>query len=133
MIPVDQQFLHDPANGQEGDCFRACIASILELPIEDVPHFAQLTGGRSEDFWNMAYDWLEDRGYGYVHSTMLNGPIFSKGSYHLLSGPSPRGIGWHCVVALCGKIVHDPHPSRAGLAGTQKEWLSAYLVEGEKT
>lgn len=38
MKPVRQLYRHDPANGVYGDCWRACIASVLELPIEDVPH-----------------------------------------------------------------------------------------------
>ena len=37
MKPVDQTLL--ASRGEPGDCWRACIASILELPIEDVPHF----------------------------------------------------------------------------------------------
>jgi hypothetical protein len=39
MKPIDQEFMHDPEKGIIGDCFRACIASILELDINEVPHF----------------------------------------------------------------------------------------------
>jgi len=41
--PVDMTIL-----GRQGDCWRACIASIVEVPIEVVPHFmldADLDGG----------------------------------------------------------------------------------------
>lgn len=37
MKPVDQTLMLE--RGEPGDCYRACIASIFELPIEDVPHF----------------------------------------------------------------------------------------------
>ena len=33
MRPVDQEFTHRPEVGQHGDCQRAVIASLLELPI----------------------------------------------------------------------------------------------------
>lgn len=35
----------------------------------------------------------------------------------IASGPSPRGGFLHCVIAdsTTGEVVHDPHPSRAGL------------------
>ncbi len=39
MIPLMQRNHHDPANGIYGDCHRAAIASLLELPMDDVPHF----------------------------------------------------------------------------------------------
>src|SRR6185312_8139263 len=40
MIPVRQQVQHDPARGHHGDCHRAALASLFELPISEVPHFA---------------------------------------------------------------------------------------------
>ena len=137
MIPVDQEFLHLAVPGQQGDCFRACVASILELPISDVPHFAQLTeGSSSAAFWNMAYDWLESRGYEYVYRTRAGRDSLDKTDYQIMTGPSPRGNGtYHAVIGKGGIIVHDPHPSRAGLAGDPKEWYWASLVkaDGEKT
>lgn len=33
MIPLNQTIFHDPDNKIYGDCQRACIASILEIPI----------------------------------------------------------------------------------------------------
>jgi hypothetical protein len=36
MTPVDQEFLKE--RGEPGDCWRACIATILGLPLAEVPH-----------------------------------------------------------------------------------------------
>lgn len=134
MTPVDQEFLHRAIPGQEGDCFRACVASILELPREDVPHFAQLTAGSSSAaFWNMAYDWLEARGYEYVYRNRRGRAELGKDDYQIMVGPSPRGNGtYHAVVGQGGTIIHDPHPSRAGLDGDPQHWQWASLVNTGK-
>lgn len=39
MIPTQCRVKHDPENGQYGDCVRACVAAILELSPDAVPHF----------------------------------------------------------------------------------------------
>lgn len=39
MIPLRQRNKHDPENGVYGDCHRAALASLLELPLDEVPHF----------------------------------------------------------------------------------------------
>lgn len=44
---------------QTGDCLRACVASILELPITDIPNFWEQT----QDpllFWTLLDTWLTD-------------------------------------------------------------------------
>lgn len=125
MKPVDQEFLHDKAAGVEGDCFRAVLASVLELPISQVPHFAALTTGVSE-FWDSVYAWLGTQGYEYVPTE--NGPEGAL-EFNSITGPSPRGNGTYHAVVGRGKIVeHDPHPSRAGISGTEKDWYFGYLV-----
>lgn len=49
MIPVTQTIFADPlrgdghnADGEPGDCLRACVASILELPLSAVPNFVRV-------------------------------------------------------------------------------------------
>ncbi|HMY20843.1 MAG TPA: hypothetical protein PKA58_31180 [Polyangium sp.] len=103
MIPVDQSVFHE-----RGDCMSACIASILELPLEEVPHFAKY------DDWRERLDaWLRDRGM-YSIEGIFNGDWRPDGLY-LLGGKSPRHDGSHCVVARGHEVLHDPHPSRLGV------------------
>jgi hypothetical protein len=125
MKPVDQEFLHNAANNVQGDCFRAVMASILELPIASVPHFAALYRDIHE-FWNQAYDWLEAQGYEYTFTTERpEGAL----DYHTLGGPSPRNNGtFHLVVALNGIMVHDPHPSRAGIVYDPANHYVGWLI-----
>lgn len=131
MIPVSQEFLYDPANGQHGDCMRACIASLLDLPRAEVPHFLQAAAGDPETFWNLIFDFCEKLGFEYLpHLPDFSpGMAATLGGYHVIAGPSPRGGGvWHAVVGLNGEIAFDPHPSRAGLAGDRTDWKFDYLV-----
>lgn len=133
MKPVDQQFTSKPEINQYGDCQRAVIASLLELPIDDVPHFLQDANGDADDYWLGIQAFLGKYGYAYLtadrqaiqHFYGHEGDIF-----HEISGPSPRGNGlFHAVVGCNGRIVFDPHHSRDGLAEPQDQWRHAYLVK----
>lgn len=136
MTPQDQEFLHDPANGQYGDCMRAMIASLLELPIATVPHFLQMAKGNPGDFWHRVNSFLAERGYEYLSmgDKHRDGYAVDMGGYHEIYGPSPRDPAnvFHAVVGLNGKIVFDPHPSRAGLFGDSHEWRYGYIMKLEK-
>lgn len=102
MIPVDQTTF----GVSRGNCFSACVASLLELPIADVPFFMG-----DEQWWSSFNDWLRPRGF-YALCVMLPAEAHPPG-LNILSGKSPRGP--HAVVAHGIDVIHDPHPSRAGL------------------
>lgn len=129
MKPVDQEFVHKPEIGQHGDCQRAVLASLFDLPISEVPHFAQLDAEGKGNFWLMVGDFCHERGYVFATLPAASMKWASGCVYHGISGPSPRGNGtYHVVVGCNGKIVHDPHPSRAGLAGDPADWSFDFLV-----
>ena len=110
MIPIDQtKFGHTQKDA--GDCFSACIASILELSLEDVPVFCGICG----DWWGAYIDWLEKR--GLTSQCYEYNEDYPPRMLHTATGKSPRGKWNHCVVWFNGKMVHDPHPSREGLDG----------------
>lgn len=105
MIAVDQT-----KYGIGGNCFHACLASILEIPIGEVPPEI-----RSHTKPELLDSFLRKHGLALVwipegHVTV------PKGLWHLIDGRSPRGPFGHCVVGFGGRPVHDPHPSRAGLS-----------------
>lgn len=117
MTPVDQLVLRDPKRGVRGDCLRAVIASLLDLPAEAVPHFLEAADrdGRS-DHAHVA-EFLAPLGYGWIDPYLTDDLEPRLGLYaghHAMIGPGPRGC-WHAVVGYRGVMVHDPHPSRAGL------------------
>lgn len=133
MKPVDQEFIHNPDIGQYGDCQRATLASLLELPISEVPHFLRDANGIADDFWCSIQKFCNSKGYAYMELPMGVRPNFwgdGPDIYHEISGPSPRGGNiFHSVVGKNGEIVFDPHPSRSGLDGDPSKWTFSYLVK----
>lgn len=110
---IDQQVLHSEST--KGDCFRACLATILRKPIQAVPHFALLDFA-PDVFVAMecAQAWLNSKGY---EMWMGLDDGVNPLPLCIVSGVSPRGIP-HAVVGdtATGQILHDPHPSRDGLS-----------------
>lgn len=101
MIPVYQTNFSVPG----GNCLQACLASLFELPLEEVPDFANLG---SDDWWTQCQDWCYKKfGVYPIHThlagsrdaTMLHG-------YYLIT----LDEGIHAVVARGGEVVHDPFP-----------------------
>lgn len=110
MKPVFQTVKHNPPHSI-GNCYRACIASILEIGIDDIPPFETMTGFSdkcvSGDDWHKAYmAFFEKRGLFPSLHRIEDGRV--PAGYSILSGRSPRIDGGHCVVSLDGEIVHDP-------------------------
>lgn len=111
MRPVEQTILTPP----DGNCFAACVASILELPIDAVPNFRSSGNG----WWHEWQEWLapknlallgwdsDDLGDEKVRADTLRGYSICTVRYELPSG----GLN-HSVVALNGVIVWNPHPLR---------------------
>jgi len=127
MKEVDQtRLIDDPGTG---DCFRACVASVLELPLEAVPHFCgdrlrkvdlELDGW-SIDNWFMGVK-VWSKLVGLEVELVKNVEDWKgrdvHGDHVIASGPSPRDPEntLHGVVMNTEEeIVHDPHPSRAGI------------------
>lgn len=115
MKPVEQTILHPP----DGNCFAACVASILELPIEAVPNFRT----EGDGWWREWQQWLAERNLAFlgwpsdelggdqVRADTLRGYSICTVRYEL-----PNGGLNHSVVALNGETVWNPHPLR----GTRK-------------
>ena len=118
--PQDQTILHLGENGKPpGNCFAACVASILELPISEVPNFVE------HKDWPIPFqEWLRNRGLFYTnidlesHSKVFGlGILCMFGGYSILSGLTERGT-LHSVVGKGIDMIFDPHPSRKGLKET---------------
>lgn len=126
MDRINNTIRHDPENGKWGDCFRCCMAMILGLPAEKVPHIYEgcqngpidrdEREARMKRFleplglmeMNIPYD-IDD------HEAILRTIAgFSPDVAYLLSGKSRIGAN-HCVVCLNDKIYHDP--SGNGIVG----------------
>jgi hypothetical protein len=123
---VDQTILDANAT-PPGNCWQACVASLLGLPLADVPHFVhEFHAGYSPNWWTATQDFVADHRPGWeLRCLTATFPVYTADyratgaapPYVILSGDSPRGLCQHAVIAdaVTGEIVHDPHPSRAGL------------------
>lgn len=131
MTPRAQLIAHDPSAGAYGDCYRTCIASILDLETEAVPNFF----GDAESYENPDIGiarreaWLAARGlvmttFAWSGEAMTLADVLSvsgHGQPHspiILCGLSSLGCN-HAVVVMGGKIVCDP--SGNGIVGPLKE------------
>ncbi|RNI26619.1 hypothetical protein EFB08_11415 [Rufibacter latericius] len=123
MIPVTQDiFINDP-QGRVGNCLQACVASICEMELQDVPHFAAMP---DHSWFETMCNWLHDRGYGFEDFDTVN----DSTDYMLVIGPSPRGVS-HAVVYKDGELAHDPHPSRSGIL--EVKWCASIYKRKENT
>lgn len=123
MQPVDQAIKYEQIPGVPGDCFRACVASIMNLPLEGVPHF-MLFGDKWFDTFVL---WIGLQGYDVRFATDADEVPADR--FYILSGKSPRGAFNHAVVARNGAVVHDPHPDRTGVESFVSAIWGVYRYE----
>jgi hypothetical protein len=111
MIPVFQK--HTVANDGFGDCWNACIASILEYPLREVAPIYPNCDGDYHALWRV---WLAEFGHeleyhkadappnGYSIASVYTNRIFP------VDHPKAGERISHACVAFNGLIVHDPYP-----------------------
>ena len=124
MKPVTQTKLGKP----DGNCWTSCVASILEVPIEEL-------GDLEDAYRSSLIEWEESEGtepfpwsrvlaethaLGFTLAWFimadLDIPRLAPRGYSIATGPA-NGCGTpHSCVALDGEIVHDPDPRGRGLA-----------------
>lgn len=122
MIPVFQTDL----SNETGDCLQACVASVLELPLTEVPEFKRIN---KSDPVTIAGVWLEEIQYKVI-VTNVDGLRYATATDCLIvSVPSLEHEGkWHAVVAQMKWnieyafpqfiLVHDPNPETSRLVGS---------------
>jgi len=113
---------------ERGDCERACVATILGLPIEDVPNFADPEMRTHLHLWMR--EWLHTQGYGIIETKRDLGPVdyTCTGLYRLAAiatvpsqvfkdGKHAIVVGWRVHPEYEGAlecyVVHDPNHSNA--------------------
>lgn len=98
----------------DGNCWQTCVASVLDLPAEDVPHFVGWEVHHDLDYWKESAYWLHYRGY----ELNVSDNHLYNGEYYIAIGPTVRGTTHVCVYQN-GELAHDPHPSGVGLIGEE--------------
>lgn len=112
MIKTKQTELHTEISN--GNCWIACIASILELDIDKFPSPNEFKNEEWINYHNRVIDCLNELGYDYEIYTINQ--YIPKSELVIAVGKSPRGNFNHAVIwDDCKGIVHDPHPDNTGI------------------
>ncbi len=124
MQYVDQLSAEQLPPGNKGDCLSACIASILEVRLDQVPHFTGKNWREEIDRFLATYGLCL---IGYMADGEAFGP---PPFYHIVSGLSSHHKegesevdNQHAVVCYGEHMVHDPSSSRTGLKDMQYRWM----------
>lgn len=97
---VTQSILGPP----NGDCLRACFASILDLDPATMPNF------HGFNWWNRWLSWMERHGYALSYYEPASERP-SETTWWIAGPESPRIPGvTHAVVMYRDQLVWDPHP-----------------------
>lgn len=102
MKPVMQTLF----GNEKGNCMQACLASLLELALDQVPNFVEYRSRWHDKYVEFC------RSYGvyplYFPAEAVESPEVFQG-YYDLSVETERSL-LHSVIAKDGQIIHDPYP-----------------------
>lgn len=122
MKPIDQTIFGE----KTGNCFQACLASMLEISLGAVTIDTQ-----GIDWLDQTQKFLYSRNLVFVQVRLdvcNQYPFYPLQNVPVIfMGRSPRGKYYHQVVGVIKhnvtnnqrvfEILHDPHPDRKGLVG----------------
>lgn len=126
MIKIDQTVVCR----KKGNCMQAQVASLLELPLSDVPNWIEMP----ENEWFMNYqNFFKTQGYEFLYCKNPRGSIddvlndlYETNSIDGFIGASVnssmfKGMTHAVIINLDGVVVHDPNPN--------KYWLHKNVVQ----
>jgi hypothetical protein len=116
MKPVTQTILADEDNPMRGNCFAACLASLLELEIDQVPHVME-----HDDWRELTNEWLAPMNLGTVEVVIDTEVVclypLPVGMLLIVTGKTNRHptrlhavIGRTIYGGVQWEYLHDPHP-----------------------
>ena len=121
MKPIMQNKFYDRVKDIRGNCMTACVASILELPIHEVPNFHDMKKTYTEAL-------VEFIG-GLDKDIIYHGANDMPSGYCIATGPSPRDASiYHVVIMKDGEYIHDPHPDSTFILSVS----GYYTIESDK-
>jgi hypothetical protein len=127
MTPIKQTIISNPEGTVRGNCFQACLASLLNLSLEEVPDTRSMRDG---SWFPPVWYLLIKHGYTYQGTCSKPEELEKyKGldGYCIAYGKSHRpwvNLG-HCCIYHNGQMVHDPHPDNNGLLTVE----GFYMIE----
>lgn len=143
MTKVFQTLVGDGTNDSPlGNCMQATVASLLDLPLEEVPNFITSDTGNGEANI-MMYQFFTDKGFYPTAFGTFDTPIelYKKicevdggiGGFFYASIKSQTFEGsTHAVVLNANmEVVHDPNPNGKSLGVDVSEHINYIITFGE--
>ncbi len=106
---------------EQGNCLQACLASLLEIPLEEAFDVRPYDDGCWAGPLNK---WLAQFGLHFM--SVLYNPEFEYPGYTLLGGNHKASGIPHVQVCYNGEMVHDPLPNGCEL-DPKEVWLFCVL------
>lgn len=113
--------------GNTGNCFAACVASLLEMPIEQMPnHYTDKNGNAPTHWLRIWQKFLRPFGLGIVW-------LPDQGSNSPPPGYAIAGMRMagdedtHAVICYDGEIKHDPLPGEGRFCGVDHWYVLTVL------
>ena len=111
----------DAPKKEQGNCFQACVASLLEIPLESAfdctRHGEHIDGLPVEkQSWYISFnEWLAKFGLASIYLPHYPVQLTEIDDYYIVVVKSTTlKHRNHCVIIRNGKLAHDPNPkSRA--------------------
>lgn len=139
MKPVMQTRIGDDPDAP-GNCFTACIATIFEVDLSELPDEAKIVEElKAEGEWGTVPRFNRNRAWSRFYQAIQTW-LFSRfglrmielnfkgmcrppldGIVAIANGKSPRGIE-HSVVSIGGELVHDPHPEGGDISEEDRHY-----------
>ena len=117
--------------GQNGDCWRCCIAALMQMPALELPHFLQLANDEgTHDCDQRTQAWLNERNHILIETDRITLPAHYKlrpKLPYIACGPTQRSRSMgqhHAVIMIADQLMYDPHPDNTGLTAV----IDRYLV-----
>ena len=120
MKPVYQTTFEGRVGLGAGNCHSACLASVFELVIQDVPNFMETVNDDERHI--QEHEWLRAKGFTClcVSSTPETDAYLGL---HIAIGPNARNGTMHSCVYWGNELLHDPNPAGGGLAEVEYRYV----------
>ena len=107
----------------DGQCFRCCLATLLQVPLDTVPPMK-----RTKDGWMARLrSWTRTYGYDLIYVRNL-AARFTKAPVIVGGNPTGQRGAWHAIIVQSGRTLHDPFPPGHGRSRGLKTWVDYYLL-----
>ena len=118
-----KRILQTITDDKNANCLQACLASLLDKDLEDVPNFMTF----KKKWWDALELYLNQQGYDVGYIEPNNPP--KDGSIYITSLEYPCGAR-HAVLTQNQIIIHDPSPR--GINKDDERFIDGYYWISDK-